>query len=179
MNAIGIDVSKGKSTVAVLRPFGEIVKMPFDVAHTTKELGELADFIFSLEGESRVVMEHTGKYSDPVAKFLYETGIFVCMVNAKLIHDYGGDTIRRDKTDKVDSLKIAGYCLDKWVKLARYTPEDELRKTLKVYNRQLSEYTKIKTMMKNNLISLLDQTFPGANELFSSPRRTCEKRYFK
>lgn len=79
---------------------------------------------------------------------------------------YGGDTIRRVKTDKVDSLKIAGYCLDKWTKLMRYTPENELRKMLKVYNRQLSEYTKLKTMLKNNLISLLDQTFPGVNKLF-------------
>ena len=31
MNAIGIDVSKGKSTVAVLRPYGEVVVSPFDV----------------------------------------------------------------------------------------------------------------------------------------------------
>jgi hypothetical protein len=60
---------------------------------------------------------------------------------------------------------------DKWVKLSQYTPEDELCKMLKTYNRQLSEYTKIKIMLKNNLISLLDQTFPGANELFSSPVR--------
>lgn len=174
MNAVGIDVSKGKSTVAVIRPFGEIVKTPFDVAHTSKGLAELTDFIHSLDGEARIVMEHTGKYSDSIANALCEAGIFVCMVNAKLIHDYGGDTIRRVKTDKVDALKIAGYCLDKWVKLARYTPENELRKTLKVYNRQLSEYTKIKTMLKNNLISLLDQTFPGENQLFSSPARTSD-----
>lgn len=32
MNAVGIDISKGKSTVAVLRPFGEIVVSPFDVS---------------------------------------------------------------------------------------------------------------------------------------------------
>lgn len=171
MNAVGIDVSKGKSTVAVIRPFGEVVKPPFDVAHTTKGLAELADFILSLDEESRVVIEHTGKYSEPVANALCEAGIFVCMVNAKLIHDYGGETIRRVKTDKVDALKIAGYCLDKWVRLAQYTPENELRKTLKTYNRQLSEYSKIKTMLKNNLISLLDQTFPGINTLFSSPAR--------
>ena len=31
MNAIGIDVSKGKSTVAVLRPYGEVVVSLFDV----------------------------------------------------------------------------------------------------------------------------------------------------
>lgn len=171
MNAIGIDVSKGKSTVAVVRPFGEVVRKPFDVAHTSQGLAELADFIHSLEGESRVVMEHTGKYCEPIAKALCEAGIYVCIVNAKLVHDYGGDTIRRVKTDKSDALKIAGYCLDKWVKLTRYAPEDEVRKTLKTYNRQLSEYVKVSTMLKNNLISLLDQTFPEVNRLFSSPAR--------
>ena len=171
MNAIGIDVSKGKSTVAVIRPFGEVVAKPFDVVHYPDKLAELCGYIHSLPGESRVVMEHTGKYSEPVSKFLCEAGIFVCVVNAKLIHDYGGDTIRRVRTDKVDALKIAGYCLDKWAKLPRYNPVDEKRKMLKTYNRQLSEYTKIKTMLKNNLISMLDQTFPGANDLFSSPAR--------
>ena len=28
MNAVGIDVSKGKSMVAILRPYGEIVSSP-------------------------------------------------------------------------------------------------------------------------------------------------------
>jgi transposase len=171
MNAVGIDVSKGKSTVAVIRPFGEIVRKPFDVIHTPKELAELANLILSLEGESRVVLESTGKYSDPVIKVLCEAGVFVYPVNAKLIHDYGGDTIRRDKTDPIDALKIAGFCLDKWAKLVRFTPVDELRKTLKTYNRQLDEYMRVKVMLKNNLISLTDQTFPGVNSLFSSPAR--------
>jgi transposase len=171
MNAVGIDVSKGKSTVAVVKPFGEVVKPPFDVEHTASGLAELADFILSLDGESRVVLENTGKYSEPIARFLSNAGIFVCAVNAKLIHDYGGDTIRRAKTDKVDALKIAGYCLDKWTRLSRYTPEDETRKTLKVYNRQLGEYMKLKTMLKNNLIALTDQTFPGVNALFTSAAR--------
>lgn len=171
MNAVGIDVSKGFGTVAIIRPFGEIVRKPYDVKHNPKELSELANLILSLEGESKVVLENTGKYSDPVIKVLSEAGVFVCPVNAKLIHDYGGDTIRRDKTDPIDSLKIAGFCLDKWVKLERYSPMDELRKTLKTYNRQLDEYMRVKVMLKNNLISLTDQTFPGVNSLFSSPAR--------
>ncbi len=110
MNAIGIDVSKGKSTVAVIHPFGEIVKKPF-VKHTSKDLNDLADFILSLEGESRVVLEHTGKYSAPIAESLCKAGIFFSVVNAKLIYNYGNDTIRRDKTDKVDSLKIGPIVL--------------------------------------------------------------------
>ena len=31
MNAVGIDVSSRKSTVALLRPLGEVVCLPFDV----------------------------------------------------------------------------------------------------------------------------------------------------
>lgn len=34
MNAAGIDVSSRKSTVAVLRPFGEVVRDPFEVSHS-------------------------------------------------------------------------------------------------------------------------------------------------
>ena len=30
MNAVGIDISRGKSTVAVLRPFGEVGMLPFE-----------------------------------------------------------------------------------------------------------------------------------------------------
>ena len=37
MNAVGIDVSKGKSMVAVIRPFGEVVFSPFEVSHTDKD----------------------------------------------------------------------------------------------------------------------------------------------
>ena len=44
MNAVGIDVSKGKSTVVVMRPFGEVVASPYDVGHTESELKELARF---------------------------------------------------------------------------------------------------------------------------------------
>ncbi len=70
MNAVGIDVSKGKSTVAVLRPKGEIVLSPFDVFHNPKELGELVTLLKSLDGETKVVMEYTGNYYFPVAQFL-------------------------------------------------------------------------------------------------------------
>jgi hypothetical protein len=171
MNAVGIDVSKGKSKFAVIQPFGAVVRKPFDVAHTAKELADLLGFIRSLDGETRVVLEHTGKYSEPTVKALSDAGVFVCVVNAKLVHDYGGDSIRRDKTDKVDALKIAGYCLDKWAKLKRYAPTDERRKLLKTYNRQLSEHAKLKTMLVNNLIALIDQVFPCVNSLFSSPAR--------
>ena len=60
MNAVGIDVSKGKSMVAVMRPFGEVVASPFEVTHTDSELSKLAEMLKSLNGETKVVMECTG-----------------------------------------------------------------------------------------------------------------------
>ena len=42
-NAVGIDVSKGKSTVAVLQPGGTVIRKPFDVSHTSQNLNELAE----------------------------------------------------------------------------------------------------------------------------------------
>ena len=58
MNAVGIDVSKGKSTVAVIQPFGVVIAEPFDVLHTDSDLKKLVSFIKSLSGETKVVMEH-------------------------------------------------------------------------------------------------------------------------
>ena len=76
MNAVGIDVSKGKSTAAILRPFGEVVRLPFDVSHDYGSLERLADQIICLDGESRVLMEATGRYHEPVAAALHERGIY-------------------------------------------------------------------------------------------------------
>lgn len=67
MNAVGIDVSKGKSMIAVMRPGKETVIEPFEVSHTDSELIDLAKVIQSLDGETRVVMEATGNYHLPVA----------------------------------------------------------------------------------------------------------------
>ncbi len=172
MNAVGIDVSKGKSMVTILRPFGEIVSSPHEVLHTSDQINGLIQEIGSLDGETRIVMEYTGRYHQPIARRLFEAGLFVSAVNPKLIKDFDNDSLRKVKTDKADSVKIARYTLDKWMNLKQYGIMDELRNQLKTMNRQFSYYTKLKTAMKNNLISLLDQTFPSANEFFDSPARS-------
>ena len=91
MNAVGIDVSKGKSTVAVIQPFGAIVAEPFEVFHTDSSLKELTAFIKSLFGETNVVMEYTGTYYEPIANALHNAGIFVFVVNPLLIDDYDNE----------------------------------------------------------------------------------------
>ena len=172
MNSVGIDISKGRSTIAVMRPLGEVVISPFEVRHTDSELSALAKRLKSLNGETRVVMEATGNYHAPVAKVLHDAGLYVSVVNAKLVHGYGNNELRRVKTDRKDAVKLANYGLDRWLSLPRYIPEEDTRLLLKSCYRQYRQYSKVQTVLKNDLISLLDTVFPNANRLFSSPIRT-------
>ena len=172
MNAVGIDVSKGKSIVAIPRPYGEIISTPFEIKHTSSEILSLVEQIKSVEGESRIVMEHTGRYYEVLAHQLSQANLFVSAVNPKLIKDFDNDSLRKVKSDKADAVKIARYALDKWQNLKQYSVKDELRNQLKTMNRQFGFYMKHKTAMKNNLIGILDQTYPGVNTYFDSPARS-------
>ena len=172
MNAVGIDVSKGRSTVAILRPMGEVVQMPEDVAHDAISLERLAYKILDLGDETKVLMEATGRYHEPIAAELHEHGIFVSVVNPLVIHNYSTDSsVRKVKNDQKDSIKIAKFCLDRWAELREYTPMDALRQQLKLISRQYDLYMKTRVTLENNLISLADKVFPGVNEMFKSPER--------
>lgn len=171
MNAVGIDVSKGKSMVAILRPYGEIVSSPFEIKHTSGSIQSLIEQIKSIEVEARIVMEHTSRYYEPLARELSQAGLFVSAVNPKLIKDFGDNSLRKVKSDKADAVKIARYALDRWTDLKQYSFMDEIRNQLKTMNRQFGFYMKHKTAMKNNLIGILDQTYPGVNAYFDSTAR--------
>ncbi|SHM99159.1 Transposase [Anaerosporobacter mobilis DSM 15930] len=68
MISVGIDISKDKSTVCILAPYGNFIKKPFIIEHTKESINELALFINSLCEETKVVMESTGIYHLPVLK---------------------------------------------------------------------------------------------------------------
>ena len=172
MNAVGIDVSKGKSMVAIMKPYGEVVSAPFEIKHTSSDIKSLIKLINSVEGESRIVMEHTGRYYEVLAHELSAANLFVSTVNPKLIKDFDSNSLRKVKSDKADSVKIARYALDKWQDLKQYDAMDELRDQLKTMNRQFDFYMKHRTAMKNNLIGILDQTYPGVNTYFDSQARS-------
>jgi len=55
-------------------------------------------------------MEATGRYGEELAQFLFESVIKVSVVNPARIKAYGASKLRRNKTDKADSILIAQYC---------------------------------------------------------------------
>ena len=97
MNAVGIDVSKKKRTVTIRQPGDVVLLSPRDYRHTQSSINDLAATIKGLDGETRVCMEHTGRYYEPVTSWLSAAGIFVSAVNPKLIKDFGDESLRAPK----------------------------------------------------------------------------------
>ena len=172
MFAVGVDVSNGRSMVAVLGARRNVVVKPYEVQHTIEGFADLAKRLNTLDGEVRIVMEHTGRYYESFAMSMYRSGFFVSAVNPLAFKDYQeGISVRKVKTDKADALKIAQFGIDKWDILPQYSPMDTIRYDLKTLHRQFQLSSKTRAALNNNLIALLEQSYPGANRYFGSPVR--------
>lgn len=175
MIGVGIDVAKSKSMVAILSDDGEIIKEPFEIANTESGLEYLCSIIGELTDKVYCVVESTGAYHIPIVSYLQENDIFVSVINPLIIKKYASMDIRKVKTDKVDSLKLASYVLDNYRNLVNYSTDDEVYAELRILSRQYLHYVKILANAKVNLTDLLDRTLPGIKPLLKSHIRTTEK----
>lgn len=165
MISVGIDVSKGKSTVCILKPGGEIIKPPFEMNHTADELDSLVSIINSFEEETRVILEDTGHYHLPVASYLSSHGIFVCCVNALRMKKYCSQSIRRAKTDKIDAIQIASFGITYWSELTQSYESPDTYDELRFLARQYYQITTILVKAKVNFSNLIDQVMPGISNI--------------
>jgi transposase len=168
MYAIGVDVSKGKSTIAI-NYNGELMMKPFDIEHTEDGIIKLFEKLQGVEKEKiRFVMEATGVYHLPVLTRLLELGFFVCVENAFLMKKHFDVGLRKVKTDKKDAIKLAKYCSDKWNELKAYSMQDSIYENLKFLSRQYSQQVALKVKAKVQFSNLLEVTFPNFNTIFHS-----------
>ena len=167
MISVGIDVSKGKSTVCILKPYGEIVCKPFHITHTQKDLSELSSLLFKLNDEIKIVMEATGIYHLPVLTYLQENGFFVSVINPYLMKSYRNESLRKAKTDKIDSRVIANYGIDHWFKMREFQTSGGVYDELRLLGQQYRHYMKLHLLALAELTHLLDQTMPGIKTLLA------------
>ncbi len=161
MISVGIDVSKDKSTVCMLRPYGEVVEAPYNIDHTEQALNTLIERIKSFDEDVKVVLEATGGYHQVVVAKLLTSNIFTVVVNPYIMKKYCAATLRKAKTDKIDSIRIANYGIDHWFSMTAYCPPDEIYAELKLLGRQYDQYVRLKVSCKIQLANLLDGVMPG------------------
>lgn len=165
MISVGIDVSKDKSTVCMLRPYGEVVEAPYNIDHTEQALNTLIERIKSFDEDVKVVLEATGGYHQVVVAKLLTSNIFTVVVNPYIMKKYCAATLRKAKTDKIDSIRIANYGIDHWFSMTAYCQPDEIYKELKLLGRQYEQYVRLKVSCKIQLANLLDGVMPGIKSI--------------
>lgn len=167
MISVGIDISKGKSNVCILKPCGEVIKPPYEIEHTADELDNLVLLINSFDEEARVVMEATGHYHLPVATYLSSHKIFVCCINALRMKKFCSQSIRRAKTDKIDALKIASFGLTYWTELVQAYSAPDTYEELRFLARQYYQTTELLVKAKVNFSNLLDRVMPRVSNILT------------
>lgn len=109
---VGIDVSKEKLDVALLRESGKFRDKV--VANTRKGFEELLAWLAKQEvTRAHICMEATGAYWEELAEFLADAGFEVSVVNPLLIRKYSESLGERSKTDKIDARVIARFCAER------------------------------------------------------------------
>lgn len=163
---VGIDVSKGKSTVAILSIEGEVIEMPFDINHDIEDLEKLDKKLQKFSKEDlKIVLEQTGTYHLPILTYLLDKEYCVIAENALKIKKYLDRSLRKAKTDKKDSLKLAEYACDNWYKLKVNFIEEEKYKELRFLSRQYFSLNSMKVQQKVDFSDLTDMLFPGYYQL--------------
>lgn len=175
MIAVGIDVSKSKSTVAILNSDGSILAKPYTMMHTQPDMNALVKYLKGLHEPITILMEYTGHYHYPVLKKLQQDGLPVCLINPYQMKKYGDVEIHKAKTDKKDAIRIATYALEKSYKLVPYSSLDQKYEDLKFLSRQYSQRISCLTYNKVHLINLLDETMPGITTLLPLRSRNPEQ----
>ena len=163
MISVGIDVSKGSSSVCVNKN-GRVMQQ-FLVEHSQMSMKKLINLLLSFEEEPKVILEATGIYHLPLVQSLSLAGIFVAIINPLVLKKYAALSLRKGKTDKLDAVKIADYGLANWHKLICYCVSDSTYTELKDLGRNYAYYVKLKVMQKQHLVMLLDKAMPGITEL--------------
>lgn len=161
MISVGIDVSKGKSTICAMKPYGEIVFPPKDYKHTKTDLDALHKKVSRFKEDIHFVMEATGTYHLPVASYLKERGYEVIIVNPLEMKRYRCQGIRNPKTDRIDALIIAQFGIDFWYRKNESLAMDEKREELRFLGMQYQKFMKVRTDRCIALCDLMDRSMPG------------------
>ena len=166
MISIGIDVSKRKSTVAIINVMGEILQTPFDIEHSQIGLQKLWDLIKDYpKDQVKFIMEATGIYHLGLLNELQKQGYFVHVANPLLIKKYFDAEIRKGKTDRKDALKLSRYGTEKWWLLKEHSKTDQIYLNLQFLSREYNSFLATKVKLKVQLSNLIERTFPGLEKI--------------
>jgi len=144
---LGIDVAKKKFQVALLKN-DKYKSKSFD--NTMPGFIALLAWLKQREpGEIHVCLESTGIYGDSLAKFLFENGYTVSVINPSRIKAFGEAELLRNKNDEIDAKLIARFC--EKMKPVAWQPDPPEVEHLRMLGRRRDVLISMRTQELNRL----------------------------
>lgn len=170
--SIGIDVSKSKSTIAIMDASEKLQEKVFEIQHNQCGVEQLKEHLSKyMDGDVRIIMEATSHYHFPLLFSLQKLGYFVCVANALTIKKFCDEDLRRAKNDRKDAVKLAMYCCEKWNRLSDFRPQESIRNDLLFLSREYTKNVQVQTRLKLQLNDLIDKTFAGLKTIVNAENR--------
>ena len=145
---LGIDISKLKFNVALLREGGKLKHHVFP--NTQAGFLQLSTWLGKQKVERvHACLEATGTYGEALTTYLHEAGHTVSVVNPAVIKAYAQSQLSRTKTDKADATLIAQFCEER--KPPQWQPLPSEMRELQALVRRLEALLEMHQMEANRL----------------------------
>lgn len=169
--SVGIDVAKDKHDCFIMNSEGEVLEKSFTITNNKEGFDLLLQTIRSHTKKKDIIkvgLEATGHYSYNILGFLLDNDLPVYLINPLQTNLYRkGQTLRKTKTDKVDSRMIASFILSN-VELKPYSRQLYHMNELKSLTRYRQDLVKERGKLKTSVSRLVNIVFPELETLFSS-----------
>lgn len=169
---LSIDVAKGRSIATAFLAHEQPFHKAFSFTHTVSGLQSTTVLLEKLEHFTKlkphVVLEATGHYSKSLISFFHSLGYPLVVLNPLQTHHLKHQSIRKIKTDQVDTARIAhafymGYG-------SHYVELDQHVLELRTLHRQYDHICELFAETQLHFRAVLDVLFPGFDQVF---RRIC------
>lgn len=170
---VGIDVASNKHDCYLMNDKAEVYSAPFTISNDEEGYKKLhnsiKDFVKQTNDSMvRIGLESTGHYSTNILLYLVNANYKVMLINPLLTNmDRKATTVRKTKTDKVDSRGICMFLDRNRTDFKPYTLISYHKSALKSLSRERFSLVKDKSKQKIKLQRLINIVFPEYLSFFS------------
>lgn len=169
MYFVGIDISKFKHDCFITTETGKFTINPFTIENSMEGFQELLEILNSLDSskEIRIGFEATSHYAFNLKLFLEKAHYSFMEFNPVLLAKFNkSQTLRRTKTDAIDSMSIARYLMT--IEYKPYPTSFYHTYSLKSLTRLRNSLVKQRSFYIVKITNVLDHTFPEFKPLFKN-----------
>ena len=169
MYYVGLDISKYKHDCFICTETGEVIQENLSFANTNEGFCELLNLLKSLDNSKqiRIGFEATGHYGMNLKLFLEKNNYSFMEFNPALVKKFiAGQTLRRTKTDKKDTIQITKYLIS--VDYKPHPTQFYHKYSLKSLTRLREKLVKQRSYYEVQITNILDVTFPELKPAFDN-----------